>query len=246
MALPSVTYTLTNGTSADADEVQTNFNDIIGSLTDGSKDITINAVDTQTLVVDSTITLGSSSIDVENSLVPIGSIIPFYDFNGDLTFNSTYWVYCDGSSATIGGSSRTTPDLSNRYLVGFGTEGGGDIDTASWATAVVGEADHEIDISHTHTGPAHQHESLDGYDVGGGVFALAGPGGQQSLGNTTRSNFLRGVATMTWYSSTSVGVTGLQTLLTSSSGTGATSSSLSATQSIQPRSIRVRYIMRAK
>ena len=100
---------------------------------------------------------------VDAIVCPIGTIIPFYDFNAALTFNADYWAYCDGSAKTIAGiGSQTLPDLSNRYLVGFGTEGGGDIDIAAWATAAVGAASHQVDLSHTHgtgsyAGPSHTH-----------------------------------------------------------------------------------------
>ena len=63
----------------------------------------------------------SSLADIAAQGLPIGSIIPFYDFNGDLTFDTDFWVYCDGQTATVGGVSRALPDLSGRYLVGFGT-----------------------------------------------------------------------------------------------------------------------------
>lgn len=44
MASPSVTYTFANSTTADATQVNQNFSDIINSLTDGSKDVSINAL----------------------------------------------------------------------------------------------------------------------------------------------------------------------------------------------------------
>ena len=73
--------------------------------------------------------------------IPIGSIIPFYDFNAALSFNTDYWAYCDGSTATVGSLGvQTLPDLSNRYLVGFGTEGGGDIEVARQETRKVRNA----------------------------------------------------------------------------------------------------------
>lgn len=89
----------------------------------------------------------------------VGSIIPFYDFNGALTFDGTKWAYCDGSNvavAGIGGMS-TLPDLSGRVLVGFGTVGGGDIDTATWATAAIGNANHVINLAHSHIVDNHSH-----------------------------------------------------------------------------------------
>jgi hypothetical protein len=58
---------------------------------------------------------------LNEDLVPTGTILPFYDYNGALTFNAALYKYCDGQTQTVGGSLRVLPDLSNRYLVGFGT-----------------------------------------------------------------------------------------------------------------------------
>lgn len=44
MASPSVTYTFVNSTVADANQVNQNFADLIAGLTDGSKDLNINAI----------------------------------------------------------------------------------------------------------------------------------------------------------------------------------------------------------
>lgn len=167
---------------------------------------------------------GITSTETINSgqIIPIGSIIPFYDFNGSLTFDSAYWVYCDGSITTVGGESRTLPDLSNRYLVGFGTEGGGDIDTATWSSSPVGEASHQVDLSHIHVVPGHKHQiPVDDFGAGGpgvdesGTLKAGGDVFTSAQGGAVEggSDFDSG-------------------------------SSLSSTQTIQPRSIRVRYIMR--
>lgn len=44
MAAPTLTYTLTNGTTADASQVQQNFTDLLNGYTDGSKDLSISAI----------------------------------------------------------------------------------------------------------------------------------------------------------------------------------------------------------
>lgn len=44
MAAPSLTYTLTNGTAADASQVMQDFNDLLNGITDGSKDLSISAL----------------------------------------------------------------------------------------------------------------------------------------------------------------------------------------------------------
>lgn len=109
--------------------------------------------------------LSLSSLSL-NELPPVGSIIAFYDFGGSLTFDATKWAYCNGAAATFTGiGSQTTPDLSGRYLVGFGTDGGGDNDSAAWSVTPVGNASHEVNLqhshtvdAHTHTGPSHTHD----------------------------------------------------------------------------------------
>ncbi len=121
------------------------------------------------------------------ALAPIGSIIPFYDYNGALTFNSAYWAYCDGNTATVGGlGTQTLPDLSNRYLVGFGTEAGGDIDTYTWGTAVSGEANHAVVIGSANL-PTHTHDIAHGHSDTFAVSAVA-LGGTTSFATTTHTH----------------------------------------------------------
>lgn len=114
----------------------------------------------------STFALGVYNSDTGGN-VPIGGIIPFYDFNGALT-KPTNFSFCDGSSVTVTGIGvQTLPDLSNRYLVGFGTEGGGDIDTAAWATSAVGNASHQVNLQHSHTVNSHTHDLANHTHTGG-------------------------------------------------------------------------------
>lgn len=228
---------------------------------------------------------------------PVGTIIPFYDFNGALTFNSVFWDYCDGRSVTIAGIGlQTLPDLSNRYLVGFGTEGGGNMDTASWATAAVGNVSHEINISHSHTVNSHSHtvnshshtipgisssgSSSSGTTGSGGSgltgtistntsfsalpenYAVYTNGGVQSttkvleIDNSpgvsdhgkgqhrhTGNSHTHTIPVLSVSVTSSATVTGDASPSTSSSSPG-TDSQLSSSQSIQPRSIRVRFLMR--
>jgi hypothetical protein len=177
--------------------------------------------------------------------VPIGSIIPFYDFNGALAFDTDRFAYCDGSSKTIEGiGSQTLPDLSNRYLVGFGTEGGGDMDTAAWDTAAVGLASHQANLAHTHTGPSHSH-TLDA--SGWAQIAFDSGSSRHQINHVTATSWNSDAETsIGTYFGTSNAVTKGASLggSTNTGGTGATGSALSATQSIQPRSIRVRFLMR--
>lgn len=64
MPSPSFTYTLTNGTTADADQVMQNFDDILNGVTDGTKDLSIAALTVAgTLTANGNINLGNSSSD---------------------------------------------------------------------------------------------------------------------------------------------------------------------------------------
>jgi hypothetical protein len=64
MASPSVTYTFTNGTSADASQVNTNFTDVINGITDGSKDLSISALTCAGAVaMNGAVTLGNATGD---------------------------------------------------------------------------------------------------------------------------------------------------------------------------------------
>jgi hypothetical protein len=114
--------------------------------------ITVNASDK----IVATNEVEVAGVEVSKALPPIGTIIPFYDY-GVLTVDPTYWVPCDGNIHIVGGSSRLLPDLSNRYLVGFGTEAGKDIITDLFDVAPRGAPSHQISISHSHTVDSHTH-----------------------------------------------------------------------------------------
>lgn len=64
MANISVTYSFSNGTTADADEVNQNFTDIINGTSDGTKDFSINALTCAgTATLNGNVTLGNASGD---------------------------------------------------------------------------------------------------------------------------------------------------------------------------------------
>lgn len=202
------------------------------------------------------------------NVCPVGTIIPFYDFNATVTFDNTIWAYCDGSVINNAGSplnGLTLPDLSNRYLVGYGTEAGGDIDTATWNATAVGNAGHTINVQHTHTDSGHTH-SITSHTHGPGTLQFKvsdwdgstvnfyDSGGTQIPVFTETVDTSAGAGTITGAllpaSGVGDGYTKNGTGVTSgtSGNTGSTavslSNSLSTTQSIQPRSIRCRYIIR--
>lgn len=210
--------------------------------------------------------VGAKAVSVA---VPIGSIIPFYDFNGAITFSTTYWEYCRGQIVADAQSplnGLTMPDLSGRYLVGFGTDGGGDLHNAAWSAAAVGNAAHQINIQHSHTvaahlhtGPSHTHgpgtlsfeymnydlgtDRMRNSDTAAAIFAF----GDASLAaGATRVTVLVPAASVQYYTGDGSGVTAAGGTGNTGNASPGTDSQLSTTQSIQPRSLRVRYIMRKR
>lgn len=64
MAFPSVSNTFTNGTTADATQVNTNFTDLINGLSDGTKDLNISAITAAgTATFNGSVVLGNASSD---------------------------------------------------------------------------------------------------------------------------------------------------------------------------------------
>lgn len=203
--------------------------------------------------------LGESALAVS---VPVGSIIPFYDFNGALTFDTDYWDYCRGQVIADANSpinGQTMPDLSGRYLVGFGTDGGANNHNAAWATAAVGNAGHTVDLQHLHAGPSHTHApgtllfktfeikfiDLMGWDSGGVQRQITAEEtsdlyfGGAPADERIMTTMVSPPVDRIYYTKDGAGVT-------AAGGTGNTANALSTAQSIQPRSLRVRYIMRKR
>jgi hypothetical protein len=64
VASPSVTYTFSNSTTADATQVNQNFTDVINGLTDGTKDLSISALTCAgAATLNGAVTLGNASSD---------------------------------------------------------------------------------------------------------------------------------------------------------------------------------------
>jgi hypothetical protein len=82
MANISVTHTFTNGTAADASQVNTNFTDIINGLSDGTKDISISAATfAGTLTANGNTIIGNSSADDLTVTASLASSIPIKTTN---------------------------------------------------------------------------------------------------------------------------------------------------------------------
>lgn len=195
--------------------------------------------------------------------VPIGTILSWCDFNGVLALDANY-RYMDGTAIVAPGSpidGQTTDDLSGAYIVGYGTLLAGDIGTAPYSTTPVGNVDHLIAINHTHT--------ISGTAIDG-LLATAN-GLTSSIITDQVSNTSAGFGTVQdvkiIIDSSGAQDNGLRFQTASGvnngegqhrhdmpslshshnitgSGTANTGSGLSATQSIQPRSQRYRFIIR--
>lgn len=82
MAAPSLTYTLSNGSTADASQVMQNFNDLLNGITDGSKDLSISALTCAgTLTANGHVNLGNSSADDLTVTASLASSIPIKTTN---------------------------------------------------------------------------------------------------------------------------------------------------------------------
>lgn len=213
----------------------------------------------------------------------VGDIKAHHSYNGRVNVGHG-WMLCDGRQITeanyntehgagtwatyIGSSTLSSlylPDFTDNYQVGTNstTEGG----TA--AIAEVGNASHQINIAHTHTGPSHTH-TVSAHTHSGGShnhqwynYVSSGTTSQSynsgGSGVTITNGALSGGdhikhyiyssggdnINLDLYTSNASGTTGSGGGgSTGSGGTGSTNSQLSSTQSIQPRSVKVQYYMR--
>lgn len=77
MPAPSVTYTFANSTTADATQVNQNFTDMINSLSDGTKDLSIGALTCAgAATLNGAVTLGNGSVDDITVTGSLASSIP--------------------------------------------------------------------------------------------------------------------------------------------------------------------------
>lgn len=108
MASPTITYSFVNGTTADASQVNQNFTDILNGITDGSKDLSINALTLAgALVANGNVTLGNGTSDDLTVGASLASTIPIkttysYDFGSSTIGLRALYLGSDDSA------SRTT------------------------------------------------------------------------------------------------------------------------------------------
>ena len=128
MASPSVTYTFTNGTTADGSQVSQNFTDILNGITDGSKDLTINALTCNGAVeFDGNVTLGDGSSDDLTVNASLASTIPIkttnsYDIGSStIGLRSAYIGSDDSAAKTVRVKAGT---VGTSYTLTLPTSGG--------------------------------------------------------------------------------------------------------------------------
>ena len=124
----SKTYTFTNGTITDPDEVNENFDDTLDEIkgshhrdADGSL-------------------LEPADVHDDWGLVPKGGVILW---SGSIATVPDNYSFCNGSNGTN--------DMRNKFIVCPGQDSGGTYDTGDTGGSAT------INISHTHTGPSHTH-----------------------------------------------------------------------------------------
>lgn len=105
MAAPSVTYTFSNSTTADATQVNQNFTDIINGISDGTKDLSISALTCAGNVnLNANVTLGNASSDDITVTGSLASSIPIKTTNTYNIGSSTLGlasVYFGANSQTV-------------------------------------------------------------------------------------------------------------------------------------------------
>jgi hypothetical protein len=131
MANPSVTYSFTNGTSADGSQVNTNFTDLINAMTDGTKSFSIDALTVAgTFTANGNVTLGNASSDDITFTGSVASTIPVKT-NSTYNFGSSTLgllsVYLGNNSQTVRltGSSSMSATYTFTLPVNSGTKGYG-------------------------------------------------------------------------------------------------------------------------
>lgn len=197
MPSPSITYTFSNSTTADASQVNQNFTDIINGITDGTKDLSISAL---TVAGNATFsgntTLGNASSDDVTITGSLASSIPIKTTNTYNIGSSTLGlasIYLGANSQTVRilGSASMSATWTFTLPVTAGTDGyylktnGSGV--SSWQAFTTPTVQSFTSGSGTYTTPANvkyiQVEMVGGGGGGGGSGTSGADGG--AGGNST-------------------------------------------------------------
>lgn len=128
MAYFSYTYTLTNGTTADASQVQQNFTDALNGISDGTKDVNINALTCAGVATfNGNVAVGNASSDDLTVTASLASSIPLkttysYDLGTSTVGLKNIYLGSDDSAARTVKLSAGTVGTS--YTLTVPTSGG--------------------------------------------------------------------------------------------------------------------------
>jgi hypothetical protein len=129
MASPTVTYTFSNSTTADATEVNSNFTDIINALTDGTSDHSINTITCAgAATFNGNVTLGNASGDdvtVTGSLASTIAIKTTNTYDIGNTTNGLRYLYVSAGGTHVAriGAGTASGDWNFTLPTGAGTKG---------------------------------------------------------------------------------------------------------------------------
>lgn len=192
MANISVTYSFTNGSTADADQVNQNFTDIINGTSDGTKDLSVNAITAAgALNANGDVNLGNATTDsITFTGRPDSDIIPIADSSHSLGSTSLRWANCwadtvTGTTATFTSLGGTLTTAAQANVTSLGTLTGltvnGDITlttattptiasngNAAFAIQTVSDMIFQIDSDNGETGKVYQFRT----DASGGGGTL--------------------------------------------------------------------------
>lgn len=105
------------------------------------------------------------SDSLDPTLIPLGTVIPWYRPNSGVAIPAGGWEVCDGRLwSTItnswGVSSGTIPDMRNKFILGAATTGIGSGPTQNPDVGQTGGS-HTANLAHTHTVASHTHTTPD-------------------------------------------------------------------------------------
>lgn len=127
MANISVTYSFSNGTTADASQVNTNFTDIINGTSDGTKDFSINALTVAgAATFNGNVTLGNASSDDLTFTASMASTLPIkttntYDIGSSTLGLRAAYFGANSQTVKLQGSSSMSATWTFTFPVTAGT-----------------------------------------------------------------------------------------------------------------------------